>query len=106
MFDPCRAAGSRLQACRPLRATARQCPQSVACSLSPIASSLPLLVLLIGANHAHDAFAPDNLALVTHPLDRRSHLHDITVSSIIASARRSVPDPRPWARARRARGLP
>src|SRR5437868_3831152 len=37
--------------------------------------SLPLLVLLIRANDAHDAAAPDDLALVANSLDRCSHLH-------------------------------
>src|ERR1700741_4330141 len=37
--------------------------------------SLPLLVLLIRADHPHHAAAADDLALVTHPFDRRSDLH-------------------------------
>src|SRR3954470_22704033 len=40
------------------------------------ASALPLLVLLVRADHAHHAAAADHLALVTNPFDRRSHLHD------------------------------
>jgi hypothetical protein len=31
--------------------------------------SLPLLVFLVRANHAHDAAAPHDLALVANPFD-------------------------------------
>src|SRR3954467_14235077 len=37
--------------------------------------ALPLLVLLVRANHAHDAAAPDDFALVADSLHRRSHFH-------------------------------
>jgi len=36
---------------------------------------LPLFVLLIRADHPHHAAAPDDLALVANPLDRRSDFH-------------------------------
>ena len=36
---------------------------------------LPLLVLLVRADHPHHAAATDDLALVANPLDRRSDLH-------------------------------
>jgi hypothetical protein len=41
-------------------------------------TSLPLtlLVALVGADHAHDALAPDDLAVLTHSFDRCSDLHD------------------------------
>jgi hypothetical protein len=39
-------------------------------------SALALLVPRVGADHAHDAFAAHDLALLTHALDRRTNLHD------------------------------
>jgi hypothetical protein len=40
--------------------------QSAICNLQFHALALPLLVLLVAANHAHDAAAPDDLALVAN----------------------------------------
>src|SRR6476469_4456410 len=50
----------------------------------PIAekSALPLLVLLIRADHAHDASPTHDLALVANSLDRRSDFHAPTFFSI------------------------
>src|SRR5262249_23312177 len=46
--------------------------------------ALPLLVLgVVRADHAHDALAPDDLALVTNLLDRRSHFHVFTLSTMV-----------------------
>src|SRR6478735_1942120 len=50
--------------------------QRSALSASRRRSALPLLVLLVRADHAHHTAAADHLALVTNPFDRRSHLHD------------------------------
>jgi hypothetical protein len=38
--------------------------------------SLPLLMLGVAANHAYDALAPDDLAILTNPSDACSYLHD------------------------------
>src|SRR5687768_5768673 len=40
--------------------------------------TLLLLVLRIAANHAHDAFAADDLAVFTNSTDAGSYLHDCT----------------------------
>jgi hypothetical protein len=37
--------------------------------------SLPLLMFRVGADDAHNAFAVDHFALVTHFFDGRSHFH-------------------------------
>jgi hypothetical protein len=37
--------------------------------------SLPLLMLRVGADHANDTFTVDDLALITHFLDRRPYFH-------------------------------
>src|SRR5919202_4545793 len=39
------------------------------------ASALPLLVARVRADHEHPPVAADDLALLTHRLDRRSYLH-------------------------------
>src|SRR5215510_7384495 len=59
----------------------RSTPAMRAISL-PLA--LPLLVLgVVRADHAHDALAPDDLALVANLLDRRSDLHSFTLSTMV-----------------------
>src|SRR5450432_986600 len=44
-------------------------------AIRAIVLSLPLLVFLVRTNHAHDALAPDDLALVANTFYRSSHLH-------------------------------
>src|SRR6266404_4049674 len=51
-------------------------------AIRAIVLSLPLLVLLVRANHAHDAAAPDDFALVADSFYRRSYFHNLpTLSS-------------------------
>ena len=53
----------------------RRHPAARMLRFSPLILSLSLLVLRIGTDHTHDAMTFDDLALITHSLDRRSHLH-------------------------------
>jgi hypothetical protein len=46
--------------------------------------SLPLFMFRVDANHSHHAFAVNDLALVTHFLDRRPHFHLINLESFFA----------------------
>src|SRR3954467_5399308 len=73
-------------------------------AIRAIVLSLPLLVFLVRANHAHDAAAPDDFALVADSLDRSSYLHcnlNLTASPRSAPARHrsarvpTAPDRRP-----------
>jgi hypothetical protein len=43
---------------------------------NPQSSALLLLVFGVGADHAHDAFAAHDLAVLTNSLDARSHFHE------------------------------
>src|SRR5919107_1264452 len=70
---------------------------SVLRSTGQLCSALPLLVLLVRADHAHHTLAPHDLALVTDFLDRRSDLHETPLdrlanpgSRIIRSSARSA----------------
>src|SRR5450755_3659608 len=46
-----------------------------ACHVLPSESALTLLVTRVGANHAHDALAPHDLAMAAHLLDRCCDFH-------------------------------
>src|SRR5258706_2573752 len=55
--------------------------------------ALPLLVLLVRANHTHDAAAPDDFALVADSLHRRSYFH--VAPARLQRSRYSFPTIRP-----------
>ena len=42
----------------------------------PTSLALLLLVLRVRADHPHDAFAANDLTVLTNPLDAGSHFHD------------------------------
>src|SRR5581483_6513179 len=46
-------------------------------AIRAIVLSLPLLVFLVRADHAHHAAATHDLALVANPFDRRSYFHSL-----------------------------
>ena len=64
-------------------------------AIRAIVLSLPLLVFLVRANHAHDAAAPDDLALVANPLDRSSYFHNDPARLRPSRYSRSTIRPRP-----------
>src|SRR5262245_32922341 len=80
-------------------------------AIRAIVLSLPLLVLLVGADHPYDAFTADDLALDADLFHRRSDFHLFLRSrrrllSAPGVALQSVPDRHPAGSARPARDRP
>ena len=72
----CRSsAGARSRRCTSARSRRASCAGDRRLQYVPWSLSLPLLVLLVRADHPHHAAAADDLALVANPLHRCSDLH-------------------------------
>lgn len=61
--------------------------------LWPEISGLTLCLLVLGvlADHPNPTFAPDDLALLTHPFDGRTNLHCDSLLTSVRMATRPVP---------------